>query len=196
VWLSDTIDLRGGNMALRRLVNPGAIVVGLVCVMLICGLKCTQAQTPDDSQEKKLLTCWTSESTKESTGKCPSQVKDQAMLCFNESMAGGIGGNYNTTHMSMLHVDKIAPADLVNCNPAADDTRMVFYDVAVSKSKNTLSLTETHHKCGPGNCAEIDKTTLKGKLEFDGETLVFTQSDGGKLRFSKYQAPDTKETPK
>jgi hypothetical protein len=180
----------------RYTVKAGVIVVGLAFAMLIGSLECSQAQVSDDSQENKLLTCWMSDSTKESTGKCPSQIKDQAMLCLNGSMAGGISGNYNTTHMSMLHVDKIAPADLVNCNPAADDTRMVFYDVAVSKSKNTLSVTETHHKCGPGNCADIDKTTLKGKLEFDGETLVFTQSDGRKLRFSKYQAPDTKDTTK
>jgi hypothetical protein len=137
-----------------------------------------------------------SESTKESLGKCPSQVKDQAMLCLNESMAGGISGNYHTSHMSSLHVEKVTMDDLTTCD-ALGDIRMVDYDVTISKSpKNVLLLNETHHKCGIGSCADADKTPLKGSLRFDGDVLVFSRSDGSKLRFTKYQSPDAKESAK
>jgi hypothetical protein len=170
--------------------------LALTFTLFVGSSRLLQAQATDDSPEKKIVgACWTSESTKESPGKCPHQVKDQAMLCLNESMGGSISGNYHTSRTSMLHIDKVAMEDLTTCD-AVGDVRMVDYDITVSKSpKNVLLLSETHHKCGIGSCVDVDKTTLKGSLALDGEVLVFSRSDGEKARFTKYQAPDTKASP-
>ena len=175
------------------------VVVGIsaACLISINSGSVLKAQSTTDSLDKKIVgACWTSESTRDLPGKCPSQVKDQAMLCLNESMGGGIGGNYHTSRMSTLRVDKVAMEDLTRCD-AVGDIKMVDYDVSLSKSpKDVLLLNETHHKCGLGSCADVDKNPLKGTLAFDGEVLVFSRSDGVKLRFNKYQAPDSKEVAK
>jgi hypothetical protein len=183
--------------AYSSVVNRGLLALTLVPSFLLIGSSgLLQAQATDDSVEKKIASgCWTSESTKESPGKCPRQVKDQAMLCVNESMAGGISGNYHTSHMSNLHIEKVAMEDLTTCD-VAGDVKMVDYDVAITKSpKNVVLLSETHHKCGIGSCADEDKATLKGSLGFEGDVLIFSRSDGSKLRFTKYQAPDSKSNP-
>jgi hypothetical protein len=182
--------------ACSSIVNRGLFALTLASSLLVGSSGLLQAQASDDSSEKKIVAgCWMSESTKESPGKCPRQVKDQAMLCLNESMAGGISGNYHTSRMSNLHIEKVAMEDITTCD-AVGDVKMVDYDVAVAKSpKNVLLLSETHHKCGIGSCADEDKTTLKGSLGFDGDVLVFSRSDGNKLRFTKYQAPDSKSSP-
>jgi aerobic-type carbon monoxide dehydrogenase small subunit (CoxS/CutS family) len=49
-------------------------------------------------------------------------------------------------------------------------------------------LSETHHKCGIGDCGKSLKVPINGKVAVEGETLVFTRADGSKVTFKRYQA--------
>jgi hypothetical protein len=135
--------------------------------------------------------CWSSEVSKEVVGKCPAELKDSSQLCLNQTMGGGVEGNLSMIHSEFLHADKVAPDDAMTCfTPTSSTMSIMQFDVSVSPSpKNDLLLSELHHKCTVGEC-KAQKTALKGTLVFDGDTLVFSPSSGGKLRFQKLKTPE------
>lgn len=153
------------------------------------GRACAQA-TEDSS--KMAVGCWSSESKKLVSDKCPTEVKDSYFLCLNETMAGGVEGNLSVTHTEFVQIEKVAPADLGACIKPNAGVSMMQYDVSVSKSpKNVVLLSELHHKCGVGDC-KTQQAPLKGTLALDTDTLVFAPSSGDKVKFQRAKPAENK----
>ena len=84
----------------------------------------------------------------------------------------------------------MTPNDAANCLGGGMPSLMTMltYDVAVTRSpKNELLLSETHHKCGVGDCTKVLKNSLNGKLAFEADALTLTRGDGSKILFKKYR---------
>jgi hypothetical protein len=142
----------------------------------------------DDPDVDKLVACWSSDRVTDSAGKCPVATKDTWQLCFSPTMGGWVQGSLTANHSEMLDNDKVAREDAVNCFSAGPPfvLTMLNYDVTVTRSpKNDLVLSETHHKCGSGDCSKALKTALNGKLTLEGDTLTFTRVDGSKIVFKR-----------
>lgn len=163
------------------------LFVGVGFVTVFVGLLFAGTLPRQDNPEvNKLSGCWTTNLAKETTGKCPVAIKDEWLMCTNPATGGAIQGHIAANHSETLLVEKISANDLMNCPNKGSVVTMVDYDIAVTKSpKNDLILTETHHKCGMGECGDLGKNPLKGKITFDGDALLFTRSDGNKLTFKK-----------
>ena len=163
----------------------GAVVLSIGISILL------PAQDADDSIEKKVTgSCWSSEVAKEVGGKCPTDIKDTLQICLVSSMAGGINGTATAFHTEFLKVDKIKPDQILECGVKPRST-VTFYDLAAKKTaSNSLSITATSHRCGVGDCGNLDKTVFKGTLSVSGESMLFARADGTKLKMVKAEQKD------
>lgn len=147
-----------------------------------------QTSTPDLATIQG--SCWQSETVRETAGKCPSEVKDSYFLCLSGTMAGGTEGTLRYSHEDFMQMSKIAPDDISGCiDASAGGLKMtaVDYDISASTTNNEVLLTESRHKCSLGDCQKDPPPAMSGKLTLDGPALLFSKSDGTKLRFSKYE---------
>jgi hypothetical protein len=163
--------------------------VAFVASWISFTLNAARPQT-DDPDVNRLIGSWTFDRVTETPGKCPIAVKDSWQLFFSQTLGGWVEGNLLLSHSEMVENDKLTPNDAANCLGAGMPSLMTMltYDVAVTRSpKNELLLSETHHKCGAGDCTKVLKTSLNGRLTFEADALTLTRGDGSKIAFKKYQ---------